>query len=469
MNKNKGLLSDLSFSHKDDFFIDDIIDYSKIPISFVMQWPRQLAKYGICDDISLMVYFADNKMLMPIIIMLQQFNVTIHLANRHIFEEQIRNIGDDYCFISDILYENRFIVHEINLLNKAIYIYCNKNKREGHKKLHDIKFVFYTSGTTGDENKIIRTQKKLIDEAYGIINSLNFCEKDIILCNAPVFHSYGQAFGCFAACLAKCKVKYLPSFLIPSHILKELEKNSYTILISTPYYYNMIYDQLDKSNELRYMLSAGGKLSRDVISSGIKINNVYGTTETGAISIQQYKNGGTCASVGTPIDGVKILLGKYVYNEHGVSIYEIYVDSKYIYDYRVKKNKVEAYIGHEFYLGDIGYIDQNGNLFIYGRNDSVINLNGEKISLHEIETVLLSHPYVENVKVVACEKNSVPYYIEAYIVLSKNNNCTKQELRQYIRSRLDFHKIPRFIHIVESLEITETGKILNKQGYKNNT
>lgn len=455
------LYNRLRFNDKDMFYNDGIIDYSQIPSKYKDFFPEVLLQNGICDRTRVMLYFNDNKLLMPFIIILQAFCLEIHLANKKVFFEHIQeHTSSIQSFVTDVMIKGRPLDGTFTLLGRVIYIYINKCEKDYNKDLSKMTYVFYTSGTTGKENMVFKNQDVLIREALAIVKELNYNYTDVVVCNAPSFHSFGQAFGNFAACLAGCKVNYLSSFTIPSHILKTVKDSHCNILISTPYYYNMIYHTLNEETKLKYMLSAGGKLSQIVVNSGIKINNVYGTTETGAMCIQRYVNGGSCGSVGTPISGVSITCGERVFTDDQQPMYELYVESDFMCQSTVNNNVLKPCM-RPFKLSDIGFIDNNMNLYIYGRRDAIVNLYGEKISLYEIEAVLCSDENVKNAKVIYNIDPNGKEYLEAYV--ETTGVCSSKQLLRHCKNCLSDNKIPRVIKLVDSLELSETGKIKNVQ------
>lgn len=111
---------------------------------------------------------------------------------------------------------------------------------------------------------------------------------------------------------------------------------------------------------------------------------------------------------------------------------------------------------------DIGYFDEEGYAYIIGRRDDVINFNGIKISLVEIEDVVTAH---FNVQEAACigKADPVAGQVPVLFVVPKNlQTFNRGEFYSYLTSRLDRTKMPKSVEIIESLPRTHNGKLNRK-------
>lgn len=439
-----------------NFYDNNLIDYSNIPLNFLNKLNAQLLDIGITNYQSIIIYFKNQELFMTTLLSLDAFVLEIFLVNETEFEKEIKTPKGFHYVITDVLIGSLIVAKTLKILTRTVYVYYGE--KDSHSNLIETRYMFLTSGTSGQSIKIYRSETTLIREALAIIKNLKLSNKDIILCNAPYFHSFGQAFGNFAACFSGASIQYLPSLMLPMHIIKVLKEKKFNILVTTPYYYNVIYKEL---SGLKYMLSAGGKLNEDVINSGILINNVYGSTETGAITIQQYANGGDCGSVGTPINGVEIMLGNKIIKINDISVHEILVKSNFLYDQKIVNNKKKKNEKEWYHTGDLGYFDKNNNLHIYGRNDGVLKINGKKISLIEIKTAIEKFEGIEEAKILHKVDSNNKIYIEAYVQCSQK--CSEQQIISYCRSVLSADKIPRSIKIIEKFSRSEMGKIIYSQ------
>ncbi|MGH8458515.1 MAG: class I adenylate-forming enzyme family protein, partial [Nevskiales bacterium] len=111
---------------------------------------------------------------------------------------------------------------------------------------------------------------------------------------------------------------------------------------------------------------------------------------------------------------------------------------------------------------DRGFLDAEGYLFLDGRADDVIVRGGENISPGEIEDVLLSHPAVSDVAVVAMPDEQWGEAVAAAVVLKEGGKATANELQELVKSRLRSSRVPQSIVFKDALPYNETGKVLRR-------
>ena len=109
----------------------------------------------------------------------------------------------------------------------------------------------------------------------------------------------------------------------------------------------------------------------------------------------------------------------------------------------------------------MGFLDENGFLFLVGRIKEQINRGGEKISPIEIDQVLLKHPAVSEAVAFGVESKLYGQEVEAAVVLKPEYATRVNEslLKEFLKDKLAAFKIPRKIHITDALPKTATGKI----------
>ena len=112
-----------------------------------------------------------------------------------------------------------------------------------------------------------------------------------------------------------------------------------------------------------------------------------------------------------------------------------------------------------FMTGDMGYVDEEGYLYLQGRIKEQINRGGEKISPFEVDTVLLSHPGVAQAVSFPIPHRTLGESVAALVVLEPREELTELELQSYVGTRLAEFKVPQRILFSESLPQGATGKI----------
>ena len=333
--------------------------------------------------------------------------------------------------------------------------------------------VMLTSGVSGVSRIVSRNYGNIQQELLGLFDTFAYTASDKFVCPVPVFHCYGLLNAVLASLQANACLYLFPKF-IPTRIIEVVASSKATVLIGVPFMYDLL-NQVEetaivKLNSLKVCLSATAKLSIDIArtfqkSYGIPINQLYGSSETGAVCVNLFKDGfNDNQSVGQPFKGANILLvdskGETVpVGEEG----EIKIESKatmkgYLND--AQRNK-EVLRDGGYFPGDIGRFDKQGNLFIVGRKSSFINVAGKKVDPFEIEQVLLQMEGVQECGVVGIPHAQTESLIIAGIVADQP--VTEAAILKFCAEKLTNYKIPNKISFLKSLPKSSLGKILKNQ------
>jgi fatty-acyl-CoA synthase len=122
----------------------------------------------------------------------------------------------------------------------------------------------------------------------------------------------------------------------------------------------------------------------------------------------------------------------------------------------------EALVDGWLYMGDMGYVDENGYLFLLDRVNDTINVAGQNIYPVEVENALQLHPAVAEVAVYGVPDPHWGEAIRSAVVLEPGRTATPRDFMTFLRGRIANFKIPTGYHIVESLPRNPTGKVLRR-------
>jgi long-chain acyl-CoA synthetase len=114
------------------------------------------------------------------------------------------------------------------------------------------------------------------------------------------------------------------------------------------------------------------------------------------------------------------------------------------------------------YSGDIGYLDEDGHLFLHSRKKEIIKTSGFQVWPREIEEILHEHPSVLEAGVAGIPDQYQGEAVKAWVVLNPGMTCTAEELREHCKTKLSAYKVPKKIEFRESLPKTQIGKILRR-------
>jgi acyl-CoA synthetase (AMP-forming)/AMP-acid ligase II len=113
----------------------------------------------------------------------------------------------------------------------------------------------------------------------------------------------------------------------------------------------------------------------------------------------------------------------------------------------------------QLHTGDMGYLDQEGDLWVVQRRADLIVTGGENVYPLEVEQVLGQHPAVEEVCVIGLEDEEWGQRVVAVVAVQAGASVSEQELISYCRAHLAGYKQPRLVHFVDALPRTASGKI----------
>lgn len=331
----------------------------------------------------------------------------------------------------------------------------------------------YTSGSTGDPKRVVRTHAQLRFELERLAAAFALEEADRFLGAAPFTHVNGLVRTMLTSMFVGGTLYPVREFK-RREVLALVGRERLTYFGGVPSMFIVLADTpvrgtVDLSS-LRTVFSASAPLvpadnRRFAAKYGVWARQLYGSTETGTISVNLDPDPTTAlASVGHPLAGVRI----DVVDERGAPVApdmdgEVAIASPAaIRAYDGNAEATRASFRDGFYLsGDLGKKDARGALTLTGRKKFLINRGGFKVNPLEVEEAIRSHPRVREVVVLAAPSAHGDDLVRAVIVA--DGPCTAEEIVAHCAPRIADFKIPSRIEFRASLPKSETGKILRSQ------
>jgi long-chain acyl-CoA synthetase len=254
-------------------------------------------------------------------------------------------------------------------------------------------------------------------EIRDFAEEIKLTQRDTTLVLSSIFHSYGLIGGTLAPLCRGGRVILHDGF-DPQIVLQRIRQERPTILFGVPVMYRRIIEtpprEGDDLSSLRLCFSAGAPLPQDVDDEfarrfGHRICQDYGSTEAGVIALRLRWAPGLQQSVGRPVRGRTIVIA----DTHGRplprgQIGEVIVESSSL---------ARGYLGdvppgttiHEdrLHTGDLGWVDEDGDLFLVGRKSSLIHAAGVTVDPSAVEAVIAAMPGVRDVAVVGLRAENV--------------------------------------------------------------
>jgi long-chain acyl-CoA synthetase len=205
---------------------------------------------------------------------------------------------------------------------------------------------------------------------------------------------------------------------------------------------------------------------------GLPIRNTYGMTETSSLIV------GVPFDLDTPVDsngsysvGVPVFSSDaYIADEIGQplpagEVGEIYLRGpQVISEYWQRPDATsEAFYNGYLRTGDVGYMNDDGWIFIVDRKKDMISASGYKVWPKEVEDVIYTHPAIREVAVIGVKDEYRGETVKAVVSLRPGQSVEPEALIAYCKERMAAYKYPRQVEIIEDLPKTATGKILRRE------
>ena len=332
----------------------------------------------------------------------------------------------------------------------------------------DDEFLYLsTSGSTGRPKIIPRTHYNVIAGAENVGNALEVTNQDMFLSVTPFFHANGLS-NCMFLPIMKGASIFLMRQFSPRNMLRLIQENNITVLFGSPFIFSTLSDIADRTfcfPSLRFCLSTGAPMPKGLgkiffSKFGIPVRQLYGSSETGTISIQLGDFPEDESSVGRPLNTVTVkIINKDGRELPPYEVGEIVVKSPVMIKGYVDEPELnkEAFSNGYFKTEDLGMFDRHGNLYISGRGKKFINVAGIKIDPLEIENVLLSFHKVRAVFVTGVKNRRGTEMIKAMLVAQPD--CSVSEVIAYCKDKLAEYKIPRIIEFKDEIHRDIMGKV----------
>ena len=113
--------------------------------------------------------------------------------------------------------------------------------------------------------------------------------------------------------------------------------------------------------------------------------------------------------------------------------------------------------------GDVGHFDDEGRLFIDGRDDEMIVSGGENVFPREVEDLLSNHEAIKEAAVIGVDDEKFGQRLKAFVVPTEGKELSEDEIRAHVKTHLANYKVPREVEFLDSLPRNPTGKVVKKE------
>jgi long-chain acyl-CoA synthetase len=325
-----------------------------------------------------------------------------------------------------------------------------------------------TSGSTGTPKIVPRTQNNLVAGAKNVAEALGVTKEDRFLSVVPFYHANGFSNCMFLPMMSGATTVLMKEFSARKMLQILLEENI-TILFGSPFIFSVISEIAEEGQyvpAMRSCFSSGASMSEDLRRTffrkfGVKARQLYGSSETGTVSIQLGDKPEAEGAVGRPLKAVDVkIVSRYGKELPAYEMGEIIVKSPAMTKGYIDEPELNKRAFHNGYFrtGDFGMLHARGSLHIAGRKDRVINAGGVKVDPVEIENVLLSFHKVKEAFVFGIKNRRGMEIVKATLVAQ--SDCKLSDVIGYCKGRLADYKIPRIVDFRDEMPRDMMGKVV---------
>lgn len=352
--------------------------------------------------------------------------------------------------------------------------------RKAEVKPDDVVNMQYTSGTTGFPKGVMLTHTGIGYNGYWIGRNQRLSGDDRVCITVPLFHCFGCVLGVMACVNHGATMIILESFS-PVHAMQAVEQEKCTALYGVPTMYvsiveHKLFHRFDYSS-LRTGIMSGAVCPEPLMRRVVEEMNMreitipYGLTESSPVMTMTTTDETIehrCSTVGRAMPDIEVSIRNPDTNEEvppgvsgevccrGYNVMKGY--------YRMPEATLQAIDGEGWlHSGDLGVMDREGYLRITGRLKDMILRGGENVYPREVEEFLMGMPEVRDVQVVGVPSRRYGEEVGAFIIPRPGCVVRPEDVRDFCRGHIGWHKIPRYIAILDEFPQTANGKI---QKYK---
>ncbi|MEO6394334.1 MAG: class I adenylate-forming enzyme family protein [Devosia sp.] len=335
-----------------------------------------------------------------------------------------------------------------------------------------VALYLFSSGSTGLPKVVPHTHGEMLANARATAHDFALMPDDVVFNNLPGHHAMGFLNSVFEVPQGGATTFNYSDpnsvLLTRGRLLEAVRTEGVTILPGVPFLFDALAAETAEHDlgRLRLVYSAGVSLKRPTYDKflarwGFAIRQAYGCTEAGHVAFNRASDvSQSWDSVGRPVGDTVVevvasedspdgKLGELAFRSS--SLTKGYLGQGQLNDL--------AFAGGRFATGDLGRIDEDGNIIIKGRSKLIVEVAGHKVDPLEVEEVISQHPAVAEAVVVGVpDPRNGEQRLKMVVV--KSSDTSPEALIRFCRERLAPQKVPAVVEFVETIPKSATGKIL---------
>lgn len=338
---------------------------------------------------------------------------------------------------------------------------------------NDLAGLFYTGGTTGQSKGVMLSHRNLIANTMHSQLTMPLSDKDTYLLVAPMFHAAGS--NSVLQCLALGVPQVVVPAFEPNLCLDLIEKHRCSATLAVPTMVAALVESQSANprdtSSFRLICHGASPIATQVLRRAheefpdAELLHLYGATETAPLVTglrheEQLIGSNRGKSVGRPSLGVSLMIDA----EQGRPGEVMVQGPNVMQGYWNKPDQTDAVLQNGWYrTGDIGYLDEEGYLYLVDRAKDMIISGGENVYCSEVEDVIYQHPKVLEATVFGVPNDQWGEQVHA-VVVPRDESLSAEDLIEFCRKSLGGYKLPRSVEF-RSTELPKSGpgKVLKRE------
>src|SRR5262245_35687708 len=327
--------------------------------------------------------------------------------------------------------------------------------------------LLYTGGTTGRSKGVMLSHENLWFAGKAGHEAGHLPEITRGLLALPLSHAFGLLVTVVGLHAEEQGQTVLMRWFDPALWLELAQEHRTQITAVVPSMLQLLLAQPLEDydlSELRYVVSGGAPLPVEVAEEvmrrlpQVEIREGYGLTESSALVTSTPPGQSRLGSVGKPVPGIEVRI------DGDEKVGEICVRSPAVMlgYWGQEAATAEAIDDGWLRTGDLGYLDDDGYLYVVDRKKDLIIRGGFNVFPRDVEEAMLEHPAVVAAGVVGRPDAAHGEEVVAFVELGSGQDATPEDLVAYAKERIGGYKYPREVHLVGSLPLTPVGKVDRK-------
>jgi len=338
----------------------------------------------------------------------------------------------------------------------------------------DFALLIFTGGSTGVPKGVNHTHRGLL---WGILQHVTVWPgeygRERFLNVAPMFHIWGLGYAAWVPIFMQSTLVMVPRYEADK-VVQALSAHRITIFAGgpAPIYMGLLSSPYFKGADLsalRYCPSGGApcpaELHREWLErAGQPLLEGWGMTEGAPFCLNRYHSKRKLLSVGNPVPGTEIQIVDLEAGERIMPLGErgeVRVRGPQLMTgYRKRPEETATAMRDGWmYTGDIGYVDEEGFVFLVDRKKDMVIVGGYNVYPREVDEVLFKHPKIREAASVGKPDPRLGEVLVAFVVLDAGATLTAEEFFDYCKEEMVKYKRPVEVHFVDALPKTGTNKI----------